>query len=146
MSVLNYILAITGVYTSLWMIEMKYVWMNEEDFVFVKQGSLVEIPYVEPLFLGSLDIKSMLLRSHGIWMNYMKNVMFNMQYFMCSVQDVVCFVQYDKYDDECYSHGITFLIQIWKVHSLLYSQFYNVTNITNQNLASTLTWLSIIML
>ena len=27
---------------------MKYVWMNEADSVFAKEGSLVEVPYVEP--------------------------------------------------------------------------------------------------
>ena len=92
MSVLNYILAITGVYTSLWMIEMKYVWMNEKDFVFVKQGSLVEIPYVEPSFLGSLDVKSMIPKSHGVWMNYMKDVMCYTHYVMCYMQSVRSYV------------------------------------------------------
>ena len=29
---------------------MKYVWMNEEDSMFTKEGSLVEVPYVEPSF------------------------------------------------------------------------------------------------
>ena len=28
--------------------KMKYVRMNETNFVFVKEGSLVEVPYVEP--------------------------------------------------------------------------------------------------
>ena len=41
-----------------------------------------------------------------------------MQYVMFYVQDVMCCVQYDKYDDAYYSHGMTFLIQIWKAHSL----------------------------
>ena len=36
MNVLNYILGIAGVYTSLWMYEVKYVGMNEEDYVFAK--------------------------------------------------------------------------------------------------------------
>ena len=82
--------------------------------------------------MGSLDVKSMIPRTHGILMNDMKNVMCYMQcvmcyvqdvmgwlqYVMCYVQDVMCCVQYDKYDDACYSHGMTFLIQIWDVHSL----------------------------
>ena len=50
-SVLNFILGIAGVYISLWMNEMnnvKYKWMNEEDFVFAKGGPQVEVPYVGP--------------------------------------------------------------------------------------------------
>ena len=34
--------------------KMKYVWMNEEDSVFVKEGSIVEVPYVESSFLEVL--------------------------------------------------------------------------------------------
>ena len=118
MRVLNYILGIAGFYTNLWMYDVKYVWMNEADSVFAKEGPLVEVAYVDPLFCGCLYVKSMIPRSHGIWTNDMKNVMCYMQYVMCYVQDVMCCVQYDKYDDECYSHGMNFLIQIWKVHSL----------------------------
>ena len=91
--------------------EMKYVWMNEADSMFVNEGSLVGVPYVEPSFFGSLDVKSMIPRSHGIWTNNMDSFMFYMKYVMCCVQ-------YDKYDDACYSHGMTFLIQIWKVLSI----------------------------
>ena len=98
--------------------EMKYVWMNEANSVFDKQGSLVEVPYVETSFLGSLDVKFMIPKFHGIWTNDMQNAMCYMQYVMCYVQDVMCCVKYDKYDDACYSHGMTFLIQIWKIHSL----------------------------
>ena len=118
MKVLNYILGIVGVYTSLWMYEVKYVWMNEADSVFAKEGFLVEFPYVETSFLGSLVVNSMIPRSHGIWTNDMKNFMCYMQYVMCYVQDVMCCVQQDKYEDACYSYGITFLIKIMKVHSL----------------------------
>ena len=50
MNVLNYILRMDGVYTSLRTNEMKYVWMNEVDSMFAKEGSLVEVPYVEPSF------------------------------------------------------------------------------------------------
>ena len=85
MKVLNYILGIAGVYTSLWMNEMKYIWTNEADSVFAKKGSLVEVQYVEPSFLGSLNVKSMILGSHGIWINYMKDSMRYMQYDMCYV-------------------------------------------------------------
>ena len=47
MRVLNYILGVAFAYTSLWMNEMKYVWMNEVDSMFSKEGSLVEVPYIE---------------------------------------------------------------------------------------------------
>ena len=77
MKVLNYILGIDGVYTSLWIYEVKYVWMNEADSVFAKEGSLVD-----PSFLGSLDVKSMIPKFHGIWTNDMKDVMCYMQYVM----------------------------------------------------------------
>ena len=92
--------------------------MNEADFVFAKADSLVEVPYVETSFLGILHVKSMISWSQGIQMNDMKNVMFYIQYVICYVLDVMCCVQYDKYDDTCYFHGMTFLIQIWKVLSL----------------------------
>ena len=49
--------------------------MSEADSVFAKEGSLVEVPYVEPSFLGSLNVKFMIPRSHGIRMNDMHNVM-----------------------------------------------------------------------
>ena len=54
MKVLNYILGIAGVYTSLWMYEVEYVWMNEPDSVFSNEGSLLEVTYVEPSFLEVL--------------------------------------------------------------------------------------------
>ena len=90
--------------------------MNEADSVFSKANSLVEVPYVEPSFLRSLNVKSMILRSHGILMNDMNNVMCYMNYNICYVYVVVCCVQNVKYDDACYSRGITLLIQIWKAH------------------------------
>ena len=43
--------------------------MNEADFVFAKADSLVEVPYVVPSFLGSLNVKYMVPRSHCIPMN-----------------------------------------------------------------------------
>ena len=51
-------------------------------------------------------------------MNDMNNVMCYMNYDMCYVYAVMCCVQNVKYDDAYYSHGITFLIQIWKAHKL----------------------------
>ena len=90
--------------------EMKYVRINEADSAIAKADSLVEVPYVEPLFLGSLNVMSMIPRYHGMLMNDMNNVMCYMNYDMCYVYAVVCCVQNVKYDDACYSHGITFLI------------------------------------
>ena len=104
--------------------------MIEADSVFAKEVSQVEVPYVATTFMGSLNVKSIIRRSYGIWMIYMKDVMCYMPNDMCYVYDVMCYmqndmcyawdviccVQYDKYDDACYSHGMTFLIQIWKVH------------------------------
>ena len=46
--------------------EMKYILINEANSVFATEASLVAVPYVEPSFLGSLDVKSMIPRSHGI--------------------------------------------------------------------------------
>ena len=62
--------------------------MNEIDSVFAKEDSLVEVPYVESSFLGSLNVKSMILCSHGIRMNDMNNVMCYMNYDMCYVYAV----------------------------------------------------------
>ena len=42
MRVLNYIPGVAGVYTRLW--------MNEADFVFGNEESLVKVPYVDPSF------------------------------------------------------------------------------------------------
>ena len=85
MKVLNYILGIAGVYTSFWMYEVKYEWMNEADSVFSKEDSLVEFSYVEPSFSGSIDVKSMIPKSHGVWTNDNKDVMSYIQYVMCYV-------------------------------------------------------------
>ena len=46
--------------------EVKYIRMNEADSVFANVGSLVAVPYVEPSFMGCLNDKSMIPRSHGI--------------------------------------------------------------------------------
>ena len=68
--------------------------MNEADSLFAKVESLIEVSYVEPSILGSLDIKSMIPRSHGIRTNDMKNVMYDIQYVMCYMKYVLCCVQY----------------------------------------------------
>ena len=75
--------------------------MNEADFVFAKADSLVEVPYYEPSVLGNLNVKSMILRYHGIWMNDVNNVMCYRNYDMCYVYAVVCCMQNGKYDDAC---------------------------------------------
>ena len=59
--------------------------MNEADSVFAKADSLVEVKYVEPSFLESHNVKSMIPRSHGIRMNDMNNIMCYMNYDMCYV-------------------------------------------------------------
>ena len=92
--------------------------MNKADSVFAKSDSLVVVPYVEPSILGIHNVKSMIPRSHGIWMNDMNNVMCYRNYDMCYVHVVVFRVQYVKYDDACHSHCITSLIQILKAHKL----------------------------
>ena len=48
----------------------------------------------------------------------MNNIMCYMNYDILYVYAVVCYVQTVKYEDTCYSHGITLLIQILKAHSL----------------------------
>ena len=60
----------------------------------------------------------MIPRSHGIQIKDMNNVMYYMNYDMCYVYDVVCCVKNIKFDGACYSHGINFIIQIWKAHKL----------------------------
>ena len=82
--------------------------MNEADSVFANEYSLVEVPYVETSFLGILNVKSMIPRSHGILLNDMNNVMCYMNYDMCFVYAVVCYVQNVKYDGACYSHELLY--------------------------------------
>ena len=48
--------------------------MKGADSVFSKADSVVEVPYVEPSFLGSLNVKSLIIMSHGIRMNDKRNV------------------------------------------------------------------------
>ena len=66
--------------------------MNEADYVLAKADSLAEVLYVEPSFLGILNVKSMIPMSHGIRMNDMNNVMRYMNYDMCYAYVVVCCV------------------------------------------------------
>ena len=72
-------------------------------------------------------------------MNDMNNVMCYMNYDMCNEYAVVWCVKNVKYDDACYSIGITFLIQICKAHKHSQSKFLKLTHFPNINLASPLT-------
>ena len=72
-------------------------------------------------------------------MNDMNKYMCHMNYDMCYVYVVVCCVQNVKYDDACYSHGITFLIKIWKANNLSLSKYGKLTHFPNLNLASLVT-------
>ena len=78
--------------------------------------------------------------------NDMNNVMCYMNYDMCYVYAVVNCVQNVMYDGACYSHGITFLIQIWKANNLSLSKYGKLTHFPNLHLASPVTWPSTIML
>ena len=55
---------------------MEYVQKKEAD-------SLVDVPYVDTSFLGSLNVNSVIPRSNVIRTNDMKYVIFYMQYEMC---------------------------------------------------------------
>ena len=45
---------------------MVYIGMNKAESVFANKDSLVEVPTVEPSFMGCINVKSMIPRSHGI--------------------------------------------------------------------------------
>ena len=124
MKVLNYTLGIAGVHTGLW---IKWI---EVDSVFSNADSLVEVPNVEPSFwkvlMSSLWFKGLMAYE---WMIWKKLCVICYVLWYVLYEDVTCCVQYDFYDDACYSHGMTFLIQFGKF-----------TNFPNLDLASLLTW------
>ena len=60
----------------------------------------------------------MIQRYHDIQINDMNNAMCKFNYDMYYVYFVMCCVQNVKYDGACYSHGLTFLIQLGKAHKL----------------------------
>ena len=72
--------------------EMKYVWTNEADYVFDKVDSLVEVPYVEPPFLGNLNVNSMIPMSRGIPMKWYEQryVLYELWYVLCVRCYVLC--------------------------------------------------------
>ena len=92
--------------------------MNEVDSMFAKTDSLVEVPYVEPSLLGSLNVKSMIPRSYVIKINDMNNIMCYMNYDMCYVYTIMYCVQNVKYDGACYYHRVSLLIQILEAYKL----------------------------
>ena len=60
--------------------------MNEQaDSVYANEDSLVQVPSVEPSFLGCLNVMSMIPRSHGISMNDIKEVMCFMKNVLDSI-------------------------------------------------------------
>ena len=109
--------------------------MNEADSVFAKEGSLVEVPYVEPSFWNVLMSSAWF---QGImayeWMIWQKLCVICYVLWYVLYEYVMCCVQSDIYDDVRYCHGMTFLIKFW-----------NFTNFPNLDLSSLLTWLPKIM-
>ena len=109
--------------------------MNKVYSVFANEDSLVEVPYFGPSFwkvlISSPRFPSLMAYIWMIW---------KMQGAICYVlwyvlyEDVMCYVQYNIYNNACYSHGMTFL-----------TQFGKFTNFPNLNLTSLLTRLPKIM-
>ena len=68
-----------------WM-KMKYVWMNEAESVFSKEGYLVEVPYVDPslweVLMSSPWFQGLMEYGLMIW----NMLCANKQYVMCCVQ------------------------------------------------------------
>ena len=87
--------------------------MNEADSVFSKEGSVVEVPYVEPSF-GEVLMSSPW--SEGL-MEYERMIC---GIFACYMKYVICCVQYEKNDDACYSHSMIFLIRFVKSTDLTF--------------------------
>ena len=79
--------------------------MNEANSVFAKEGSLVEVPYVETSFwevlMSSPWFQSLMEFERMIW-----NTWYDMWNMLCCLQN-------DKFDDACYTHDMNFLVQIW---------------------------------
>ena len=62
--------------------EMEYVGINEVDSVIANEDFQVEVPSIEPSFLWCINIKSMVPRSHVIWMNDIREALCYMLYAM----------------------------------------------------------------
>ena len=81
-----------SVYTSLWMNEIKYVWINEVDYEFDKEASLVQVSYVQPSFwevlMSSPLFQGLMAYERMIWK--MLRAICNMLYVICKMLCVVC--------------------------------------------------------
>ena len=68
--------------------KMKYVWMNEAESVFSKEGYLVEVPYVDPslweVLMSSPWFQGLMEYGLMIW----NMLCANKQYVKCCVQYV----------------------------------------------------------
>ena len=122
MKVLNYILGI-AVFTLAyeWTKWSTYRWMKQTLCFLRRLPSWGTICWA--LILGSLNVKSMIPRSHGIWMNDMKEAMW---YMLCAM---VCTIW------RCYV-----LCAIWYLWWCMLLSWHDIPKL---NLASPLTWLSI---
>ena len=50
----------------------------------------------------------------------------DMNYFICYVQYVMCYLENDMCDDACYPHGMTFLIRFGKSTNLIFHNSYRL--------------------
>ena len=130
MRILNYILGIASVYISLWKNEMKYVWMNEADYVFAKKGSLVEVPCVEPSFwevLMSIPwFQGLMEYEWMIWTTLC--VTWIMICAMCVLLCVVCKM-------------LSMMIHATLIEWLSLSKFWTFTHFPNRNFERSLSFL-----
>ena len=118
MRVLNYILGMTSDCTS--------IRMNEADPIFAKEGSLVEVPYVEPSFwkvlMSSPWFQGLIPYERMMWTTW---------YDMCNALCAACKM-------------ISMMMHVTLIAWLSQSKFGKYTYFPNPNLANPLTWLSII--
>ena len=82
--------------------------MKEANYLFPKEGSLVEVPYVEPRFVEVLMLCPPIKR-----LTTYERMICNT--FTCYVKYVLCCVQYEENEDVSYSYSMTFLILFGKV-------------------------------
>ena len=65
--------------------------MNEADSVFATEGSLVEIPYIEPSFFGILDVMSMIQSLMAYERIYERcYVLYEICYVLCVRRYMLC--------------------------------------------------------
>ena len=92
--------------------------MNEADSVFANEDSLVVVTSVNTSFIGCLAVKSIIPRSHGIWMNDIKEV-------MCYMQNVMYVIWY------VLRVNVMWFVQMWKLWWCMLISWDNF-NIPNQ--------------